>query len=173
MKTLPQRERISGILRDLSNERWPIDESAPQDQTQAWAGECGLFVDAAWRLLEQAGVAFSDEGMIGKFSQLSCEVSPPPGLSIEDVAKLGIEEQINHHWLVSDGRHFDASCTNGVDSVFDLRCIRQTATEVLERNHPKLLHKLCGEHEWWRDSVLMLLDFRKQRAAAELPQLKS
>jgi hypothetical protein len=137
------------------------------------AGECSLFVDAAWRPLEQAGVTFSDEGMIGQFSQLSSEVQPPPGLSLEEVAALGIEEHINHHWLVSEGRHFDASCPDGVDSVFDLRGIRQTAAEVLERDHPKLLHKLCGEHEWWIESVLMLIDFRKQRAAAEAPQPKN
>lgn len=163
LETLPQRETISRILGDLANERWPIDDTQPQDQTQAWAGECGLFVDAAWRPLEEAGIVFSDEGMIGKFSQLSCEVTPPPGLSLDDVARLGIEEHINHHWLVSEGLHFDASCPNGVDSVFDLRCIRQTAAEVLERDHPKLLHTLCSDHKWWRESLQMLIDFRIQR----------
>jgi hypothetical protein len=165
--TLPARATISQILRNIANQRWPVDESFPQDQTQAWAGECGLFVDEAWRPLEKAGIVFADEGMIGKFSQISCAVKPPPGLSLEQVSSLGIEENINHHWLVSDGRHFDASCPDGVDSVFELRGIRQTAAEVLERDHTKLLHSLCSEHDWWRDSVLMLIDFRKQRAAAE------
>ena len=172
-EALPQRTTMGRILRDLANQRWPVNEKHPQDQTQAWAGECSLFVDEAWRPLTQAGVVFDDEGMIGKFSQLSCEVKPPPGLTLEEVSQLGIEENINHHWLVSEGRHFDASSPDGVDSLFELRGLRQTAAEILERDHPKLLHRLCSEYEWWRDSVLMLIDFRKQRAASEALQPKN
>lgn len=158
---------ISTILAELASERWPMAESEPQDQTQAWAGECGLFVDAAWCQLENAGINFTDEGMIAKFSHLTYPVTPPPGMSLQEVSDLGIEKHINHHWLVSDGRHYDASCPNGVDGIFELRGIRQTAVEVLHRDHPNVLQRLCGEYQWWRDSVQLLDEFLKLRLAIE------
>lgn len=158
---------ISTILTDLASERWPSDESQPEDPTQAWAGECSIFVDAAWKRLESAGIDFSDEGMISKFSDLTCAVAPPPGMTLQEVSALGIESHINHHWLVSGGRHYDASCPAGVDSVFGLRSIRQTAAEVMQRDHPVVLERLCSEHPWWRDSVQLLNEFQQLRSATE------
>lgn len=158
---------ISSILQGLASERWPTDLSQPEDPTQAWAGECGLFVDAAWQRLEAAGVTFTDEGLIGKFSHLNCPIEPPPGLTLEKVSSLGIEQRMNHHWIYSGGLHFDAASPQGVAGVFELRCNRQLAVEVLQADHPEVLAELCGQHKWWRDSAELLADFMSERLVAE------
>lgn len=105
--------------------------------------------------------------MISKFSDLTCIVNPPRGLSLAEVRDFGIERHINHHWLTSGGRHFDASCPDGVDSLFDLRGIRQTAVEVLRRDQPKVLERLCREHHWWRESVELFDEFLQVRFSVD------
>lgn len=126
----------------------------------AWAGECGTFLEFMTKIAEEKGVSYQvGNAYGGKLELITDEVSDvlplvvPPGLTMEDLQQLDILNNLDHIWLVKDGRHYDGAHPEGVASPFDLRLFRQVAVELLRRNAVALLEELVAEHAYWRESV--------------------
>lgn len=54
-------------------------------------------------------------------------ISPPEGLTRSQVDQLGLGW---HVWVTHQGRHYDAECPEGVESFFDLPCLRRQIAEA-------------------------------------------
>lgn len=161
----PDVAHVEGVVRETAAMRWP--QEGEEDPTQAWAGECGVFADAVWREARKSGVEVEVVGLMGRFSDLPFEVTPPPGLSLQELTDFGVERALDHAWIRFRGRHYDASCPSGVAQVFDLRCLRQCAVEILRVEHPDVLSRLCVDSPWWHESAALLDEFLQHRTMVQ------
>lgn len=130
------------------------------DELCAWAGECGTFLEFMIKIAEEQGVAYQvGNAYGGKLELITNDVSSalpliaPPGMTLADSEQQGILANLDHIWLVKDGRHYDGAHPDGVDTPFELRLFRQVAVEILRRNSAPLLEQLVAEHAYWRESV--------------------
>lgn len=129
----------------------------------AWAGECGTFADFAHGAAKQLGVNSDFDSFD---NNMECD-SPLPelvGLSKAEMTTMAIPENLNHAWLVLNGRHYDAASREGVETPWDLRCVRQTLVEVLTVAAPAKLQALQSEHAWWKESVQLMSEFEAMSA---------
>src|SRR3989344_742659 len=92
----PDVAHVEGVVRETAALRWPHE--GEEDPTQAWAGECGVFADAVWREALKSGVEVEVVGLMGRFSDLPFEVTPPPGLSLQELTDFGVERALDHAW---------------------------------------------------------------------------
>jgi hypothetical protein len=149
---MSMNEVINQALREYA----PTDERNP---FAAWAGECALFVDVACQIADENGVQYAVGNAYKGEIEGDFELSPPPGLTLDDVTSFNIIRNLDHIWLVHDGRHFDASTAEGAHSFFDLRIVRQVAVEMIRRHAPDKLIELCAVHEYWRTSVRLFDEY--------------
>jgi hypothetical protein len=124
----------------------------------AWAGECGIFADYVFNAAREKGLSvqvdsFNDD------ANCDSAILPPPGVTLERLREVGVLRNLNHVWVVMGGRHYDAAHPEGVDNPLDLRCARQALVEMLQERNPVLLFNLTQQHQWWRESEAMALEF--------------
>jgi hypothetical protein len=146
-----QHDLVSSIIRDCLS-AWR------GHKTYAWAGECGIFADYVYHEAKARGVHVE----IDSFDDaLDCDspVAPLPGVSFEALTALGVLRGLNHVWVVSEGRHYDAAAPDGVDAPFELRCVRQALVEMLRMKDPQMLGALSAAHPWWRESEALTDEF--------------
>lgn len=153
---------MSEVIAQALREYVPDDEGNP---FAAWAGECSLFVDVACQIADERCVQYLIGNAYNGELEGGFEVSPPPALTMDEVHSFDIIRNLNHIWLIHDGKHFDGSTTEGVDSVFDLRITRQVAVELIRRAAPERLVALSAEHEYWRDSERLFDEYLATLAA--------
>lgn len=78
-------------------------------------------------------------------------VRPPPGLTWSDLLALGENDEFAHTWVIAGRRHYDAETPFGVESPFDLPCIRHALHEVMEMKRPEMLQGVAP-HAWWSET---------------------
>ena len=151
----------------LSQEDWRSNPADPADPTLAWAGHCGDFFDAAYNDAAKAGIAIDACNVCQSFDDVDFTYTMPVGIKDADLHEMGFWGNLNHVWVLHQGKHYDASCTEGVGNPFELRVLRQVLVESLEDSDPAKLAALCAEHPWWQESADLLKDFVRMRNAIE------
>lgn len=118
-------------------------------------GLCADFADAFTSSFGRGSQVIGIEDMVeealaggGRFPN----ASPPPGMTWDALEAVGMSMDLSHTWIFSEGRHFDAEMTEGVDNPFDLPCIRHGLHELMAMREPGLLSRLTEEHPWWMET---------------------
>jgi len=140
---------MSEVIAQALREYVPEEDGNP---FAAWAGECGMFVDVACQIADEHGVQYQIGNAYNGRLEGDFALSPPPGVTMNEMHSFDIIRNINHIWLIHDGKHFDGSTIEGVTSIFDLRITRQVAVELIRRTAPERLAALSAEHEYWSES---------------------
>lgn len=101
-----------------------LREYVPDDDTNpfaSWAGECGIFVDVACQIADERGIKYEIGNAYNGTFDGGFDLTPPPGMTMDEVRSFDILKNLNHIWLIHEGRHFDGATPNGAESIFDLR----------------------------------------------------
>jgi|GEM_PF-5309652 len=147
---------MSDVIAQALREYVPDDEGNP---FAAWAGECSLFIDAACQIADEHGVQYVIGNAYNGKLEGGFEITPPPGLTMDEVQSFDIIRNLNHIWLIHDGKHFDGSTADGVESIFDLRLVRQVAVELIREHSPERLQDLSASYGYWRESEKLFDDY--------------
>lgn len=136
----------------------------------AWAGECGIFADQVYFTAKQQGLELQFDSFD---NGLTCDssVTAPPGTSLEELTLLGIANELNHVWLVHEGRHYDAAHPDGVANPADLTSFKLGLVYSLEQLAPQKLEDLCINHAWWQDARKLAHDFSLVHAVRDAEYL--
>lgn len=139
-----------------------LREYVPDDETNpfaSWAGECGIFVDVACQIADERGIKYEiGNAYNGKFDG-GFDLTPPPGMTMDEIRSFDILRNLNHIWLIHEGRHFDGATPNGADSIFDLRLVRQVAVELIRRSSPERMASLSEAYDYWRESEVLFDEY--------------
>lgn len=140
---------MSDVINQALREYVPDDETNP---FASWAGECGLFVDVACQIADERAIKYEIGNAYNGRLEGGFELSPPPGMTLDELWSFDIIRNLNHIWLIHDGRHFDGATPDGAASIFDLRLVRQVAVELIRRCSPDRLAVLSETYDYWRES---------------------
>jgi hypothetical protein len=161
---------MKSVIAQALREYVPEDESNP---FASWAGECATFVDVACQIADECGVQYEVGNAYNGKIEGAFDLLPPIGLTMEEVKSFDIIRNIDHIWLIHDGKHFDGSTSEGVKSLFDLRLTRQVAVELIRRYDPKRITALSIQYEYWRESELLFDEYISTLAKANSPEIVS
>jgi len=135
---------------------------------------CGLCEDFAQDVLKELGVEEGERCFIVGYDNLDLldrrwmakhwpGSKLPAGLTFKDLDRFGMDET-THVWLTVDGRHYDADCPDGVDSVFELLNFRRNLVCAALEEDPDFL-EARKDDPWWAESIQLHMEFREWRGA--------